>query len=125
MLFFSKFKLETRSMIKSSAIKELDLSTTGDYGEVLSSLEQIIDTHDTANRAFSELGHAGSRDIVRTQAPGMFTKVTALKSELDGAGAVILHETRIDRLDDEVAQMASIAIASLFDSPTRTDQRNE
>lgn len=111
--------------MSKETVRELDLSATSDYEKALVSLDALVQTHGTANNAFATLGHEQIRDAFQASAPDAFAQISGLKANLEHEGAAVLHETKVEQLDDEVAQMSSIAIATAFGIPTKTDQRDE
>ncbi len=111
--------------MSNNTIRHLDLSSTSDYDKALVPLDKLVKKHGTANSVFARLGRLPIREIFKSGAPEAFTQIISLRENLDSEGVAVLHETQVERVDDELAQMISIAIASTFGEPTKTDQLDD
>jgi alpha-ketoglutarate-dependent taurine dioxygenase len=108
-----------------NGIHTLDLSSTIDYSKLAQAFESEPFNDRSANEIFAQLGHVGFRELAATDAPEAYAALTGVHAALDTLGAVVLKETGVNKQTDRVAQLSSIAIASAFGTPTRTDQKNQ
>lgn len=108
-----------------SPLVERDLSLLHDYNRVCDSVGQLVAEYGTANNAFSNLGRTGLELTIRNSSEPTHSELTSLKPALENPGVGVLHNTGVDQLDDESAQLISISIASIFGRPTKTDRKLE
>ena len=100
-----------------------DLTSASDYQALERPLRDLLARHETANRVFGHLGHSALRQLTADEAPDAFRAIGSLVTNLDEEGAVVLHATGVDEMEDEMAQLTSISIGSIFGHPTKTDKR--
>lgn len=108
-----------------NGIHTLDLSSTIDYSKLALAFECEPFTDRSTDEIFAGLGHTGFRELLATEAPETYAALRGVHSTLDTLGAVVLKETGVNKQSDRVAQLSSIAVASVFGAPTRTDQKNQ
>lgn len=105
-------------------IFEQDLSSLYDYSRIAEALEVMIDGYGTANQTYVEKGRGGLTDICMAESPETLEVLSDSKEVLSrGAGFLVLHNTSVDKLDDETAQLLSITLSSMYGRPTKTDRR--
>lgn len=108
-----------------SLLTERDLSVLSDYNRVLASVDQLVAEYGTANQVFSELGKSGLNLMIRNSSESAYSELVSLRPKLDSPGMAVLHNTGVNELCDESAQLVSISIASIFGYATKTDRKLE
>lgn len=114
-------ELET---ISTYAVPEFSLACD-EYPHLQDRLADILQNGVTANMAYTSLGRIGLANLVSEAAPNVFDLVTKTKERLDNEeGVVVLQDTGINIVGDELAQLTSIAIGAVYGTPTLTDRRD-
>ncbi|HEY8998767.1 MAG TPA: hypothetical protein VIM53_00430 [Candidatus Saccharimonadales bacterium] len=103
---------------------EYDLASSNDYNRLTGAVAEVLTTRNNANQAYEEFGRDGLVDLVRVVAPETHDALLGLKEGLtQKPNAVVLHNTGVDQMADEHAQLTSIVLSSLYGEPTRTDRK--
>ena len=105
-------------------ISHLNLSAFSSYGLFRESLEATLEVYGTANKAIEQLGAVAISEILLNSSPDAYNNIKALSPSLNNNGVAVLHDTGIESYHDEIAQLSSICISSIFGTPTKTDKRN-
>lgn len=105
-------------------ITEYNLSSQVDYSRLHSRLADAVEQFDGANNAFAALGRAGLMGIFTETSPSTLNLLEDVRHVLkEGSGVAVVHGTGVDRVDDETAQLVSIALSSVYGRPTKTDKK--
>lgn len=106
-------------------IPQLDLSHTHDYNNLANAFNSAPFDEQSPSEILADLGRPGFNKLFEDKSPEAYAAIRGLHTALDTVGAVVLRETNVDKLDDRLAQLSSIAVACIFGTPTRTDQKNQ
>lgn len=88
------------------------MSLLHDYSRVVDILGDMLMVHETANAAYTVVGHEALAREVTQASPETAAMLHEAERELsEGSGATVLHETGVDKLDDEHAQSEHYAYA--------------
>lgn len=103
---------------------DYDLSSIATYNRLPATLQDIVEGYGSANTAYETLGRPGLRALLADTSAESFHTLAASRQQLDQQGAaIILHGTGVEKVDDQTAQLLSIALGSVYGTPTRTDRR--
>ncbi|MDL2341834.1 MAG: TauD/TfdA family dioxygenase [Patescibacteria group bacterium] len=105
---------------------EYDLASSLDYTRITDSLTSTVNKYGTANKTFASLGQIGLINILSTVSPSSIELLKDAKYQVkNGLGAVVLHNTCVELVPDQTAQLISITLSSTFGEPTKTDRQLE
>lgn len=113
--------VETDSLI-NDAIIHLDQD---EVRKLQGELSEILDTELSANASFKNLGRSGLLNTVEAVSPINYLNLTRASENLENTGFVILDNTNVAEVDDELAQLTTVALSSVWGEPTRTDKQND
>ncbi len=102
-----------------------DLDNCEDFRDFIFTLDNFLDDLGTANACLRKVGHLAMARLIQQSAPSTFRSIKKLETQLDENGFVVIKNTLVNEQSEDLAQLTSIAIASIFGKPTKTDQRNE
>lgn len=105
-------------------MKTVRLEEISDYAQVEGVLSEQLEQFGSANAVFEHLGQASIAKALKDAAPISFEAIKRLHKFLDLKGAVVLNYTGVEDMPDQLAQLTSICISSVFGQPTRTDKQN-